>query len=222
MNISRSHPSAAPGTSTDVPGLCGALLCVLLPLFSWFYLQALPGLRLTDTAWAEGAWHTLWTGHLLHYGFEHFAWDALMFASFALLLWKEECWRLWFWLLLAAPLISLVVFALHPELTEYRGLSALASMLFVRYFLGSVWRFKGWARWFFAVLPLLGLAAKIGYELLSGNSWFVSEMGPGVVPLPSAHLAGALLGVLWCGRVGLLLLSSFDESESCAAARQRS
>jgi hypothetical protein len=137
----------------------------------------------------------------MHYGFEHFIWDALMFVSFALLLWKEERWRLWLWVLVAAPVIALIVFAVHPALTEYRGLSALDTMLFVRYFLGSGVVLRSWQRWWFAVLPLVGLAAKIIFEFLSGSALFVGELGPGVVPLPSAHLAGAFIGFIWFASV---------------------
>ena len=181
----------------DVPGLFGLLACVLLPLFAWFCVQPVAALRLTYTAWADGAWHTLWTGHLMHYGFEHFAWDALMFVSFALLLWKEERWRLWFWMVLAPPILSLVVFAVHPDLTEYRGLSALDTMLYVRYFLGSFFVLAGWQRWCFAALPLGALVAKVAFEYFTGTALFAGGMGPGVVPLPSAHAAGALLGAVW-------------------------
>ena len=195
--MSRRDHTTAPGASPDVPGLCGALAIGLLPLVAWFGLQDLAGLRLTEAAWATGQWHGLWTGHLLHYGFEHFAWDALMFIVFAGLLWKEERWRLWLWLFLAAPLISLSVFWVHPALSEYRGLSALDTMLYVRYFLGALCVLSGWRRWIFALLPLLGLIAKIIAEYVSGAAFFVGDLGPGVVPLPSAHLVGSVLGLLW-------------------------
>ena len=223
MSKRNHHHHPVPGASLDVPGLCGRLACALLPLMAWFCLQPIEGLRLTGAAWADGSWHTLWTGHLMHYGGEHFIWDALMFVSFALLLWEEERWRLWMWLLIAAPIISLAVFTLHPALSEYRGLSALDTMLFVRYFLGSLMALRAWQRWCFAVLPLLGLATKIGFEFVAGGSLFVGDMGPGVAPLPSAHLVGALLGMLWFGPVGRLLqLSSPIRQERRAAARPHS
>lgn len=195
--MSKPEHNTAPGASIDVPGLCGPLFCVLLPLLAWFCLQPMEGVHLTKAAWTNGSWHTLWTGHLMHYGIEHFVWDALMFISFALLLWKETRWRLWAWLFVAAPLISLAVFTLHPELSEYRGLSALDTMLFTRYCLGSLRVLDGWQRWCFAVLPLIALAAKIAFEFTAGSTLFVGDMGPGVVPLPSAHVAGALMGLLW-------------------------
>ena len=199
--MSRRDHHTGPEASLDVPGLCGALLIGVLPLVAWFVLQGQPALRLTEDAWAAGCWYRLWTGHLLHYGFEHFAWDGLMFVVFAGLLWKEERWRLWLWLFGTAPLISLAVFWVHPSLSEYRGLSALDTMLFLRYFMGSLCVLSGWQRWVFAVLPLLGLIAKIVFEYQSGVALFVGDLGPGVVPLPSAHLVGALLGLLWSASV---------------------
>ncbi|HKK19310.1 MAG TPA: hypothetical protein VJ952_11570 [Opitutales bacterium] len=173
--------------------------CVLLPVFAWLFLQPSEVFRLTGEAWANGSWHALWTGHLLHYGGEHFVWDALMFVSFAVLLWKEERWSLWIWMLIAAPVISVGVFLVHPALSEYRGLSALDTMLYVRYFLGGLTALKGGQRFCFALLPLVALATKIIFELITGSALFVGGMGEGVVPLPSAHLAGAMIGLLWFG-----------------------
>lgn len=46
-------------------------------------------------------------------------------------------------------------------------------------------------------MPLLALSAKICYELSTGGALFVSNLGEGVVLLPSAHLAGLATGVLW-------------------------
>ena len=61
----------------------------------------------------------------------------------------------------------------------------------------------------FGVLPFLGLSVKIVYECISGQAFFVSDLGVGVVPLPLAHFAGLMLGSLWayqcCGfRAGTL------------------
>jgi len=175
----------------------GWLFCILIPVVSGCFLQGQPWAMLTTQALAENQLHTLWTGHLLHYTLEHYVWDALMFVGFACLLWREERGRLWLWLFLAAPLISIVVFRVDPGLSEYRGLSALDSMLFTRYCLGIAVFSKGWDRWLFGCLPLAALTGKIIYELTAGTALFVSDLGPGVVPLPSAHIAGMLLGCIW-------------------------
>jgi hypothetical protein len=89
------------------------------------------------------------------------------------------------------------VFLVEPALLEYRGLSALDTMLFTRYCLGLCRRGGLLDRWVFGVLPVVGVSLKIGYEFLSGATLFVSDLGAGVVALPSAHLAGLLLGCVW-------------------------
>lgn len=175
----------------------GFALCLLLPFIGLWIFQGQAFASLTRATFIDGVSYQLWTGHCLHYTFEHFAWDALMFVVFAALLWREEGWRMFGWLALGAPLISIVVFRLDSHLMEYRGLSALDSMLFIRYCLGSIVNTKSWDRWFFGVLPFVALSAKIGYELCSGSALFVSDLGEGVVPLPSAHLAGMAIGVFW-------------------------
>jgi len=175
----------------------GWLACCLVPLFGGLFLQEQSWAMLTVESLASGSIHTLWTGHLLHFTAEHFIWDALMFVCFASLLWREERWRLWGWLLLAAPLISILVFRLDTGIFEYRGLSALDTMLFTRYCLGICVRSQGWDRVLFGFLPLGCLGAKILYELSTGSTLFVSDLGLGVVPLPSAHFAGMLIGLVW-------------------------
>lgn len=196
----------APRASFDVRGLPrnrGALdrfclaLCLLLPLIGLWVLQGESFAALTRETFSNGISYQLWTGHLLHYTFEHFAWDALMFVVFTALLWREEGWRIFGWLAVAAPLISVVVFKWDPHLIEYRGLSALDTMLFTRYCIGSIVNTRSWDRILFGVLPLAGLSLKTGYEFLSGATLFVSDLGEGVVPLPSAHVAGLVLGILW-------------------------
>ncbi len=175
----------------------GLSFCLLTPLIGLFVLQQMPGSELTVDAIASGRWLTLWSGHCLHYTMNHFILDALMFVVFACLLWPQERWRVWLWLAAAAPVISIFVFSVEPVLLEYRGLSALDTMLYVRFCMGLLRSDSKWDRWLFGALPLFGLTLKIGYELMAGQALFVADLGAGVVPLPSAHLAGLVLGVLW-------------------------
>lgn len=175
----------------------GRVLCVLAPVLAYVGMQGVDNFRLTDQSLADGALHTLWTGHFLHFTFEHFCWDAVMFTALALLLWREERWRLWAWLLLAAPLISVLLFITDPQLSEYRGLSALDSMLYARLCGGLCLEKTRWQRWVFGILPLIGFLGKTIYEHLSGDILFVSDLGTGVVALPLAHLFGFLWGGLW-------------------------
>ena len=127
----------------------GMWLCWLVPLTGAFLLQGQQIARLTVENLSNGLFYTLWTGHLLHYTFEHFLWDAAVFVVLAIVLWKEEGWRMWRWLLLSTPLISVTVFLADPALTEYRGLSALATLLYTRYCLGWFIHNKDWRRYVF-------------------------------------------------------------------------
>jgi hypothetical protein len=193
-------------TSSDVRSLSvpsqlsdwiGRALCLLLPALSYLWLQNVDSLRLTPSSLASGAWHTLWTGHFLHFTWEHFIWDAVMFAALSLILWREEGWRLWGWLMLSAPVISILLFVLDPKLSEYRGLSALDSLLYARVCWGLCVENVKWQRCVFGVLPLLGFLGKVLFALATGTPLFVSDLGPGVVALPMAHLLGFLAGSLW-------------------------
>jgi rhomboid family GlyGly-CTERM serine protease len=175
----------------------GRSLCLLLPVIGLLVLQGMPASALTVDAIASGRWLTLWSGHLLHYTMDHFMWDALMFVVFTCLLWPKERWGMWLWLVVAAPVISILVFLVEPGLQEYRGLSALDTMLYVRFCIGLLRSASKWDRWLFGALPVFGLTLKIGYEWMTEQALFVTDLGAGVVPLPSAHLAGLVLGLLW-------------------------
>lgn len=183
--------------SLDARGFSLSMLLSILGIFTLAGVQDVESFRLMAGSWESGNWLPLWTGHLLHYTFEHFLWDTVMFVVFTFLLWREERWRIALWMIIAAPLISMFVFSVHPQLSEYRGLSALDSMLFTRFFVSLFSNTKGWDRWLFGGLPLVALAGKIGLEFYGGGALFVSDLGPGVVPLPSAHLVGMTFGVIW-------------------------
>jgi hypothetical protein len=183
----------------------GRGLCLLLPLLSFACLQNMDAFRLTVESFNHGAWYQLWTGHLLHFTVDHFLWDAVMFAFLTLLLWREEEWHLWAWLFGAAPLISILLFFFDSGLTEYRGLSALDSVLYARVCWGLCWGHVRWQSWVFGILPLAGFFGKIVFELITGTTLFVSDLGLGVEPLPLAHLFGFVLGTFWAllNRCGL-------------------
>lgn len=136
----------------------------------------------------------LWTGHLVHFGAAHLRGDLIAFFVWAALLERESRAVLWRVLLGAAPLLSLAILACCPTLAEYRGLSGLDCSLVVALILlrgVASERFRGLG-WF--CLSCFG--AKCLYELLSGRAILAPDLGQGVALLPSAHLLGALGGLL--------------------------
>jgi len=165
-----------------------AALCLLL----WWADGGAAFAYLRDAV-AGAAWWRLFTGHLSHYSGAHLGWNMLAFGLAAG--WIERALGAWVLLRVVAASafgIGLLLTGL-PGLAEYRGLSgintALVAYLICHLALGAGPRLKGVA-WGLAGL----LVIKLGFEALTGASLLLS--GGGVwVPLPAAHLVGALIGL---------------------------
>ena len=104
-----------------------ALACIALALLPDSVSASLAFER---EALCSEQWWRMWTGHLVHFGLEHALGDAaVVFVCGAFLERRIGARRLVPRLLLAAPLISLVLLLAAPGMLEYRGASALATML---------------------------------------------------------------------------------------------
>jgi rhomboid family GlyGly-CTERM serine protease len=172
------------------------------------------------TAWATFdraalAAGQLWrviTGHWTHWSGEHLGWDLLVFAVVGGAL-ELRGGRSVFLLcaVLSAVLISGGVWALRPEMVEYRGLSGIDCALvtlvaidFLRQAIRERQRGLG-----LAVAGLLvGYLGKVTFELATGQTLFV-DSGQGLfVPVPLAHVLGGAVGIA----LGLLTPSPTPES----------
>lgn len=139
--------------------------------------------------------HKLATCHLLHWSWNHLAWDLAVFlvAGFVC----ESQWKRQFLLVLTLAIVAIpiTVGALHPELLCYRGLSGIDSALFA---LAAGMVFTEEARRrnrptaTAAAFVILGQFLKILTEYTAGHTLFVNDAG--FTPIPLAHLAGALAG----------------------------
>jgi rhomboid family GlyGly-CTERM serine protease len=146
---------------------------------------------------ADGELWRVVTGHAVHFGLEHFAWDAAVFALLALLCWRLDPRRLLLSLGGAMLAIPAVLWTLRPGLETYRGLSGLDSALYVTaaIALGQRLWTEGRRRLGIAAFAsVAALAAKVAYELLTGQTLFVDAAALGFVPVPLAHAAGAVAG----------------------------
>lgn len=135
----------------------------------------------------------LWTGHLVHWSFDHFVWDGITFAVLAWLLAKLAPRALCRLLILGSPLISVAVLVAEPRLQVYGGLSGLDVALWVAVCLviarDSLDRPTSTIAW----LALVGGVLKVGFEVATGSAALVSG---DVVLVTSAHIAGAVVGFL--------------------------
>ena len=186
---------------------CVGLLASALPAASVLAYTA-EGMRRAE-------WWRLWTGHFVHYGSAHLWGDLLAFAVWAALVESESRPVLVTTLLLGTPLLSCLFAWACPELSEYRGLSALDAALVVelivlRGFITSTssaehglgpWLTRTLGR---KVLRSIGCAClclsvlKVGYEFYAGHALLARDLGRGVALLPAAHAFGVLVGLAVC------------------------
>lgn len=147
----------------------------------------LPG-RLLELQRGGELWRIA-TCQFTHWSYEQLAWDGLSFLALGIACARRD--RRSFHATLFASLVGvpLAVLAFAPHVSAYRGLSGIDSALFALLLATESRRCS------LATLFAAGFLAKIVFEALTGATVFVQELGPGVVAVPVAHIAGAAIGV---------------------------
>lgn len=149
--------------------------------------SAVPGageaLELSRDGLARGEWWRVATGHFVHWSVSHALWDVATFAGIGVLCERRSRRETVWALLAAAPIASIVVLTVHPELATYRGLSALDVGLFALF----ACQLGGALGVGFGTL----VAAKLACEAWLGTALFVGDAQGGAVLVPVAHVAGA-------------------------------
>ena len=169
-------------------------------------------LQFDRAAIAAGELWRLATCHLTHWNGEHILWDLLMFAVLgALCEWRSPARMRWC-AVAGAAAVSATVIWLFPTVELYRGLSGIDTALFTLLaiaLLRDARREQNVGQMFCTGGLLIGLAAKIAYEAVGGQTIFVEQTAAGFLPLVWDHVAGALVGAIlamcgsWqnCGRL---------------------
>ena len=141
---------------------------------------------------AGQAWRA-WTGHLVHFGWQHAVADVAVLLAATAILERFKGWRAAAWLFLAgAPLISLALLLGVPDLQVYEGASGIATMFGVASGC-CLWRAEPGLR---GALVLLAMGALLKLMVDAGG-----VVVPGITTLPAgiqvawqAHVVGAILG----------------------------
>lgn len=143
--------------------------------------------------------YKLITCHAVHWSWNHLVWDLLMFSVLGAICESTNRVRFIVYLIVSSIVIPIFVFACHPELSTYRGLSGVDSGLFALVAIDGILtsRTKNDHQGLvvFSVC-LLCLIAKIALEIAVGGNLFVRDSS--FIPVPIAHLVGATTGALTC------------------------
>jgi len=184
------------GSPAEYPLVTVGLGIVALVLFCGGDMFSL--LQYDRAAIGAGELWRVITGHWLHWSFDHFLWCTITFLAIGSIC--ENLSRKGYiaTLVLASLIIPLVCWLAAPELAYYRGLSGLASAIFM---FGAVmmvrdaWMVRDWRKVLLPAVAGLAFAGKVLFEFVTGSLLFVDTTGV-FAPVPLAHLAGGGTGLL--------------------------
>jgi rhomboid family GlyGly-CTERM serine protease len=178
---------------------CASLLLSMAAAFIFLCPSLGAHLEYNRAAIAAGEVWRLFSGHWVHYGFDHFFWDVLAFGFLGAACERRSRPRLFLCVTASALAISLSVWFGMSGMNAYRGLSGIDSALLVLLFM-QLWseaRRSGQPEQL--AIPaacLIAFVCKVSYELATGDTIFVKSLGSGMVGVPLAHVAGAAVGFL--------------------------
>jgi rhomboid family GlyGly-CTERM serine protease len=165
-------------------------------------LCALPGTaawsQYDRTALLHGeVWRVL-TGHFVHWSGNQLFWDGLALGFLGWLCERDDRPAFLRCVILSATLISVTLWFAAPRMETYRGLSGIDSALFALVALRigrEALLDQQWIKMGLVAVVAGGFAVKIGYEFATGATLFVDSGASGMIPVPLAHVAGALVGI---------------------------
>lgn len=140
------------------------------------------------------------TGHLTHWSWDHLIWDLGVFVALSISVLRLAPIRYVPCLLISAILIPLEIVTNQLQFDTYRGLSGVDSALF-GLLVVALWRIPSEGRSIslsriVAIIGGLGFLSKSIFEMLTGQTVFVSNVASEFVPVASAHLVGFTSGVV--------------------------
>lgn len=172
------------------PWITAAVLALALGAY---LVPALGDLLILDRARvAGGEWWRVLTGSVVHFSPSHLAADAIAFGVAGAMLERRGRAAMAALTLASALGVGVAVLVLQPSLERYAGLSGMAYAAIVALALVGL-REPGTM----AVLSgaaLVGCIAKLAWELSTGRM-LLADAPPGVVSVPLAHLAGAIVAL---------------------------
>ncbi len=192
--------------------IAGALLATLIQCQDEWR-----GLLFYDrTAIAHGEWWRLWTGHLVHFGWPHFAIDTGLFLILGWLLESAQPALARLSLIALPVFISSCLFCYDPTLLRFGGLSAVNHGLLL-YLIGQRWQ-QNRTGWFWPAVLFVYLGELVFMSAIGKGSsgGMIRFDDPEIHVATSAHLAGVIYAImLLLGIAYLRWLSGIEHEGSC-------
>ena len=187
------------------------MACFALVALCWPALST--ELEWRRSFWQTSEWWRVLCGHLVHYDLQHFLIDTITLLLLGSVCERIDAHRARWTIAISALSISFCLLFFAPGVAVYRGLSGIDAALFALLCV-EFWhrpRKPGKPEWsrMLAAIPFLLLLAKITFELLSGSALFATS--DAFMPVPMAHLVGALTGWL-IGMSRTRPLRGFDQN----------
>ena len=145
--------------------------------------------------------YLFFTCHFTHWNFRHMFIDTFIFLALSygciFFSFKNKYAIVQYFtnLLIPSILVSIAVLVFNPEIKFYRGLSgidwALYFVLMAKLYFAAHWLWKTGA-----IIMFFSFFLMMIHQFVSKHSIFVPDMGEGIVTLPSAHIAGAISGIV--------------------------
>lgn len=165
------------------------LLGVVPAGLSWLTPAATDLLLYDRSAILQGEWWRLWTGHWVHFTLSHLAWNAGVLLGAGTWLERVQPGSLLRYILLAAPLMSIVFLIGEPAMHRYGGLSGLVTGVVVLLALAQLTRGPE-AAWWGGLLVLVTI--KIGFDTAQDAPLFAAFDSNAVRSSGLAHALGAV------------------------------
>ena len=134
--------------------------------------------------------------HSAHWSANHLFWSAGIFIVLGAACEMRDAKRFLACLATAAVVIPIALPLMHPEFHTYRGLSGIDSAFFTllaALLLRSAARERNGWQLAGVALALIGFLGKIVFEMLTQRAIFVATGAATFLPVPAAHLVGALV-----------------------------
>jgi rhomboid family GlyGly-CTERM serine protease len=157
--------------------------------------------------------YRLFICHWTHWNLNHLVWDTLTFLCLGIACERRNRPQMICAVLFPTLAVPVILLFFKPDMSSYRGLSAIDSALFALLSLTLLREQLSRRKWP-AVLAIGffigGFLAKTLIEYTQGAAVFVNNTAAHFVPVPLAHLVGAAAGAS---------LSLFPAERSCARSR---